>query len=131
LRRHEADHHLVQRTERLALEAHALGGTGKAHDRRHPAHLDVTQAGLGERGFKHAVGAERERPGLPRPRRRQPGALAKPLRSGALYTGRDNGAQSQASLKWSGCREHRRRRAVHPVQLLDWPDRDRAGRFAT
>ena len=92
----EPGHHLVQRAERLALEAHALGRTRQLHRRRHLAHLDVAQARLRERGLEHAVAAERERPRLAGQRRRQLRALADDL-----HRDREEGVASRASSRRS------------------------------
>src|SRR5512133_3930985 len=61
--------HLVQGTERLALEAQALRGRCQPQGRVDAADLDVAESSVGEFGREHAGAAQAERPGLPGQRR--------------------------------------------------------------
>src|SRR5947207_8036517 len=69
----ETGQHLVQRAERLALEAQALGGRGHPQRRLDRPDLDVAEAGPPVGLLEHARRAQAERPVLPRRRRRQRG----------------------------------------------------------
>ena len=69
----EPGHQLVERPERLLLEAHALRSGRQQHRRGHAAYLHVGEARVGERLLEHAVTAQRERPGLAGQRRAELG----------------------------------------------------------
>ncbi len=67
----QARQHLVQGSEGLALETHALGSRGKVHGGIDPAHLHVPKTRLLQRLRQHALSAQGERPRLPWQGRRQ------------------------------------------------------------
>ena len=66
----------MQRPERFALEADAVGSRGHPDRRADPARLDVGESGAAVGGFDCARGAEAERSGLPRRWGGQPGPAA-------------------------------------------------------